>query len=93
VAPNRAPERPAWSLSQDEFRELQREVIRQVLAELLPCVPTGLLTLEETAELFRCSTRHVRRLRHEGLPVVWVGESPRFERDAVLAWLRTRGSP
>jgi excisionase family DNA binding protein len=90
VTAGAASPRPAWSLSEVEFREVQREIIRDALTELLPTVPTPLLTLEETAEFFRCSTRHIRRLRREGLPAVMLGESPRFERDAVLAWLRSR---
>jgi hypothetical protein len=49
-----------------------------------------LLTQEDAARFCRCSVRHFRRLRDEGLPTLWLGESPRFERDAVLAWLRSR---
>jgi excisionase family DNA binding protein len=83
-------QRPAWTLSEREFWERQREIVRDALSELLPSSPARLLTLEETAQLLRCSPRHVRRLRSEGLPVLMVGEAPRFERDAVLAWLRAR---
>lgn len=68
--------------------------LKKLLAEQAPCPPgpdaDALLTAEDVAQLLRCSTRHVRRLRKDGLPVVWLGEAPRFERDAVLAWLRRR---
>jgi excisionase family DNA binding protein len=82
--------RPAWSLSEAEFWQRQREVIREALAELAMPAGGALLTVEEAAQLCRCSTRHIRRLRSEGLPVVLLGQSPRFERDALLAWLRVR---
>jgi excisionase family DNA binding protein len=72
--------------------------LRRLLSELVLPPPQpeheALLTLEDLARTLRCSTRHIRRLRGEGLPVVMVGEAPRFERDAVLAWLRARsGAP
>ena len=57
--------------------------------EVVP-TPQPLLTQEETAQFCRCSVRHFRRLRDDGLPTLWLGESPRFDREAVLAWLRMR---
>ena len=83
--------RPAWSLTEDEFWPRLREAVREELAALADSSP-GLLTVQEAARMCRCSTRHLLRLRAEGMPVVMVGESPRFDRDAVLAWLRSRSS-
>jgi excisionase family DNA binding protein len=92
--------RPAWSLSEAEFWEKHREVLREELAEIARPNGGALLTSDEAAQLCRCSTRHLRRLRDEGLPVILLGDSPRFEREAVLAWLRrttevtrSRGGP
>jgi excisionase family DNA binding protein len=68
--------------------------LKKLLAEQAPCTPGHdadvLLTTEGVAQLLGCSTRHVRRLRKDGLPVVWLGDAPRFERDAALEWLRAR---
>jgi len=70
--------------------------LKRLLAEHLPASQgpdaDTLLTTDDVAQLLRCSVRHVRRLRKDGLPVVWLGEVPRFERDAVVAWLRTRAA-
>jgi excisionase family DNA binding protein len=81
---------PVWAIPQDEFWQRHREAIREELASLLGSLAAPLLSLDETAQLCGCSTRQIRRLRLEGLPTVMVGEAPRFERDAVLAWLRAR---
>lgn len=84
--------RPVCAVTEEEFWAGLRDLVREELAEFARLAPAQLLTLEETAELCRCSGRHIRRLRGEGLPAVMLGQSPRFERDAVLAWLRAQGS-
>ena len=48
------------------------------------------LTTQELAEHLKCSTKTIERLRAQGLPHFKVGDSPRFELDAVLAWLKQR---
>ncbi len=89
MTPN-AESLPVWATGSGEFWTRLREIVREELVELDRLAPSPLLTLEEAAKYFRCSTRHLRRLRTEGLPCVMLGESPRFERDAVVAWLRAR---
>lgn len=49
-----------------------------------------LLTARELAAALRVSETQVKRLRREGLPVVWVGCSPRFDWDAARTWLAAR---
>jgi excisionase family DNA binding protein len=48
------------------------------------------LTTQELAEHLKCSTKTIERLRVQGLPHFKVGDSPRFELAAVLAWLKER---
>lgn len=54
--------------------------------------PQLLLTKHELARALQCSPSTLDRLRKEGMPVVMLGESPRFEAAAVTDWLRVRGS-
>ena len=50
-----------------------------------------LLTIDELGHALGCSRATVNRLRGEGLPTLSLGgESPRFELETVLAWLRAR---
>ena len=44
----------------------------------------------ELCAFLGCSLPTVDKLRAEGLPEYHVGDSPRFEREAVLNWLRAR---
>lgn len=81
---------PVWSLSADDFWRQLRGLVAAELSLITSKRPTALLTLEEAAALCKCSTRHIRRLRTLGLPVVLLGDSLRFEPDAVLQWLRVR---
>ncbi len=47
------------------------------------------LTRREMAEVLRCSTRQLDKMRIQGLPVDhFVGREPRFDREAVLTWVR-----
>jgi excisionase family DNA binding protein len=82
---------PLWALPADAFWFQLRALVAEEL-ESIAVRQRALLTLEETAELCRCSTRHIRRLRRDGLPVLFLGDSPRFEREAVLSWLRERSA-
>lgn len=41
------------------------------------------------AEVLRCSTRQLDKMRKQGLPVDhFVGREPRFDREVVLTWIR-----
>lgn len=50
---------------------------------------TGYLTRSEMAEVLRCSTRQLDKMRKQGLPVDhFVGREPQFDREVVLTWIR-----
>ncbi len=49
-----------------------------------------LLTTREVADLLRVHPKHVYRLMRRGLPAGRVGDTWRFDEEAVLAWARAR---
>jgi len=49
-----------------------------------------LLDRRGLAEMLDCGVDTVDRLRREGLPELKVGDSPRYEAERVLAWMRDR---
>jgi len=51
---------------------------------------TVLLDRQRMARALDVSLPTLDRLRREGLPAVFIGDSPRFEIEAALAWLRNR---
>lgn len=81
---------PLAALPTSEVLRLVRDLVRSELAELRADQSPALLDREGLAQALGCSTGQVDKLRRQGLPVVWLGASPRFELPAVLAWLRTR---
>ena len=62
------------------------------IAALLPEPPPALLDRRGLAQFLGVSLPTVDKLRGEGCPTLWVVDSPRFEREAVLEWLRSRGA-
>jgi hypothetical protein len=71
--------------------ELVRSAVRQELAEHEPPErPPALVDRQRLARELGVSPATVRRLEADGLPVVRVADSPRYEVAAVLAWLRER---
>jgi hypothetical protein len=69
-------------------------LIRDAVANALEAMPgpstPHLLDRRGLAEALGCCPDTVDKLRKEGLPTVWVVDSPRFELDRVLEWLRER---
>lgn len=64
------------------------EVIRAELQALLdPTPPPEVMTPAQAAEWLQV---HVNTLRRLGLPHVYVGDSKRYIREDVLAWLRAQ---
>ena len=49
-----------------------------------------LLNSVELCQWAGISTRHLARLRAQGLPVIHLGRSARFDPDAVMEWLQLR---
>jgi hypothetical protein len=63
-----------------------RAVVREELAAVAPSTP-ALLDREGLAQALQCSAGMVDKMRKQGLPTVWLGESPRFVLADVLTWL------
>lgn len=73
---------------------LQRE-LPGALAEALDANKSSLpqlATREQCAKALNISTRSLDTLRSQGLPVVWVLDSPRFDVAEVVTWLREKGA-
>lgn len=73
-------------------------VARHVVDELRPLLVTAptpstpaLVDRRELARLLDVSTATVTRLTAEGMTCLHVGDSPRYDVDAVRAWLAERG--
>ena len=58
--------------------------------EAPPPQPKLAYTKSELAQAFSCSVSSIDRMRAEGLPTFMIGESPRFDPVAVMAWLQSR---
>lgn len=74
--------------TREELEQLITAAVEKALAEQREDVAPALLDRATIARRLGIGTSTVDRLRREGMPVVWIGESPRFEADACVAWLR-----
>jgi hypothetical protein len=69
-----------------------RGVVHDELAAFQTSAPAALLDREGLAQQLGASAGMMDKLRKQGLPTVWLGDSPRFVLPDVLAWLpRTDG--
>jgi hypothetical protein len=72
-----------------------RSAVQDLLADALGVISEelarpALLTQAQLAEQLQVSDRTVFALRRDGMPHLMIGDSPRFELPACLAWLRAR---
>jgi hypothetical protein len=67
------------------------ETLEKRLAELTDGEP-GLDDRDAHARWLGVSLGTLDKLRRDGLPTLWVADSPRFERSATREWLKTRCS-
>ena len=79
------------TVTEAELAALVRAAVSEALAEheigeQLP----ALFDRTALARKLGCSPSHVDTLRAEGMPTVWLGQTPRFELAPCLAWLRER---
>jgi len=86
----RDPARLVVTLTLGELTELVREAALEAAADLAEPAP-ALLDRAGLARTLDVGITTVDRLRREGMPALWLGDSPRFEVAACLEWLRTRG--
>lgn len=80
------------TLTRDDLLSLVREAVTSALAELEPTVQPKLLNRDQCAQALGVHPKTLKRLRDLGLPTVWVCDSPRFELDKVIEWVRTNSS-
>lgn len=85
-----ADDRLAVTLTLGELRELVRTAALQAVAEAVNAPQPALLDRSGIARALGVGTSSVDRFRREGMPCVHVGDSPRFEIEPCLAWLRGR---
>lgn len=70
------------------IQKLAESVVERITDQFAEVAPTNqLLTTEQLAERLQCSPRTIYTLRQRGLPCLMLGESPRFEFDAVREFL------
>jgi hypothetical protein len=80
-------------LRREALAELVRDAISEALASAPVERPPALLDRNGLARMLSIGIGTVDRLRREGCPVVWLGDSPRFELAPCIEWLRARGQP
>ena len=79
-------------ISVEDLTKLVREAVRDEIAKMRDAAPVW-LTLEETAQLLKVSTKSVRSfIRDRGLKASRAGASWRFARADVEAWLQERAT-
>ncbi len=77
------------TVGRSELARLIETAVRAAVADAAR-QPPALLTMGQLAAALGVSRSTVQRLRRQGLPTVMVVESPRFELDAAVRWLRAR---
>jgi hypothetical protein len=77
---------------------IDRAELTSIVAEAVHGVTIGktrdarALTSAQLQEAVSISEGTVKNLRRRGLPHYFIGDSPRFSLDEVLAWLRVHGA-
>jgi hypothetical protein len=79
---------PAAACTLWDLRALVREELEAMLCERASA--PALLTGAQLARELQISERTIFSLREEGLPLIRVGDSPRYVLADVLQWLRAR---
>jgi hypothetical protein len=69
----------------DELLDAIRAAVSETTGQ--PDPNSRLLDRERLAERLCCSISTVDQLRRDGMPCLYVGDSPRFVYEAVLAWM------
>lgn len=77
------------TLRRSELTDIITIAVAEALSEPQAHAP-ALLTANSLSDALGVSPRTVRRLTLAGMPTLMVADSPRFELEAVLQWLRDR---
>lgn len=84
---------PAVTLTRAELGALVRASVEEALeARGERHAAPALLDREGLARAIGCSSSLVDKLRRRGMPSVRLGDSPRFELEACLGWIRKEGA-
>lgn len=79
-------------LTPAQLQELVKQAVGEVLAEhQQDTAPPALVDRQGLARALGVSPGTVDKMRQRGCPEVRIGECPRFEVGAVVAWLKQRG--
>lgn len=83
---------PAFTLTASQLAAVVRTAVGLALderdARQSPAVVPTWLTRNGLAEALGCSASQIDRLRQRGLPSERFGDSPRFELEKCMAWIR-----
>jgi hypothetical protein len=82
---------PSVTLTRGELGALVEAAVERVVTARAAERPL-LLDREGLASALGCSSSHIDKLRRQGLPTLKFGESPRFEVDRCLEWIRKQGA-
>jgi hypothetical protein len=80
---------PGWTLTVGELGALVRGEVAEALASRA-APPPALLDREALSIALGCSGSMVDKLRRGGMPHLRLGDSPRFELERCLEWLRQK---
>lgn len=83
---------PAVTLTRGELGALVRGAVDAALEALHASKPPALLDREGLAAALGCSSSLIDKLRRRGMPTVRLGDSPRFELESCLGWIRKDGA-
>lgn len=79
---------PVIVVTPEQLAELLRGTIETALAEQRPEAAPVLLDRAGVAQRLSIGTTTVDRLRREGMPCVFIGDSPRFDLAECVDWIR-----
>ncbi len=82
---------PAFTFTRGELGAFITEAVVRALEARAPGEPV-LLDREALALRLGCSSSLVDKLRRRGMPTVRLGDSPRFELEQCLGWIRKDGA-
>ncbi len=83
---------PAFTVTRGELAGLVRQAVEAALEALGAQKPPALLDREGLAAALGCSSSLIDKLRRRGMPTVKLGDSPRFELERCLGWIRKDGA-
>ncbi len=72
------------AMTDDELRAVVRETVEEARKA------DDLLTQSELAQRFKVSTAMIQKLRERGMPVIWVGQMPRYDYPVCREWVATQ---